>query len=173
MRIEITRESKIAVSQGNYFNARASWLVFPGCVILWGAPQTQQTTACVWHHKMTINYFTIYRSPFYIICPLKTNLEIEFTTSWMVHFCCPFDWLRSHFSPDWEGWRRTEGRGPALKGAAMRARLCCASETMGADGWPAADVARPVTDACEREHPPMESISAAWQGLRHREALLA
>lgn len=51
----------------------------------------------------------------------------------------------------------------------MRAGLCCASETMGADGWPAADVARPVTDACEREHtPPMESISAAWQqGLTH------
>ncbi|KAI9535493.1 hypothetical protein NQZ68_003047 [Dissostichus eleginoides] len=36
---------------------------------------------------------------------------------------------------------------------------------MGADGWPAADVARPVTDACERANPPMESISAAWQGL--------
>lgn len=49
----------------------------------------------------------------------------------------------------------------------MRAGLCCASETMGADGWPAADVARPVTDACERAHPPMESISAAWQGLTH------
>lgn len=47
----------------------------------------------------------------------------------------------------------------------MRAGLCCASETMGADGWPAADVAKPVTDACERVHPPMESISAAWQGL--------
>jgi len=47
----------------------------------------------------------------------------------------------------------------------MRAGLCCASQTMGADGWPAADVARPVTDACERAHPPMESISAAWQGL--------
>lgn len=49
----------------------------------------------------------------------------------------------------------------------MRAGLCCASETMGADGWPAADVARPVTDACERVHPPIESISAAWQGLTH------
>lgn len=49
----------------------------------------------------------------------------------------------------------------------MRAGLCCASETMGADGWPAADVARPVTDACERVHPPMESISAAWQSLTH------
>lgn len=47
----------------------------------------------------------------------------------------------------------------------MRAGLCCASETMGADGWPAADVARPVTDACERAHPPMESISAVWQSL--------
>lgn len=49
----------------------------------------------------------------------------------------------------------------------MRAGLCCASETMGADGWPAADVSRPVTDACESAHPPMESISAAWQGLTH------
>lgn len=47
----------------------------------------------------------------------------------------------------------------------MRAGLCCASETMGADGWPAADVARPVTDACERAHPLMESISAVWQSL--------
>ena len=46
----------------------------------------------------------------------------------------------------------------------MRVRLCCPSETMGADGCPAADVARAVTDACEREQPTMESISAAWQG---------
>lgn len=35
---------------------------------------------------------------------------------------------------------------------------------------PSADVARPVTDACEREHPPMESISAAWQGLTRTDA---
>lgn len=57
--------------------------------------------------------------------------------------------------------------GPAFTRPAMRAELCCASETMGADGWPTADVASPVTDACERVHPPMESISAAWQGLTH------
>lgn len=44
----------------------------------------------------------------------------------------------------------------------MRAGLCCASETMGADGWPAADVTRPVTDACERAHPPVEPFSAVW-----------
>lgn len=43
----------------------------------------------------------------------------------------------------------------------MRAGLCGASETIGADGWPAADVAKPVTDACETQHPSMESISAA------------
>lgn len=57
------------------------------------------------------------------------------------------------------------GKGPAFTRPAMRAGLRCASETMGADGWPAADVARPVTDACERAHPPMESISAVWQSL--------
>lgn len=100
------------------------------------------------------------------------NLEIEFTSSSMVHFCHPpvlFDWLRSHFSflPHCERWRRTEGKGPVFTRPAMRAGLCCACETMGADGRPAADVARPVTDACERAHPPMESISAAWQGLTH------
>lgn len=53
----------------------------------------------------------------------------------------------------------------------MRAELCCASETMGADGRPAADVAKPVTDACERVHPPMECISAAWQGLTHTQTV--
>ena len=73
--------------------------------------------------------------------------------------------IKKSFSPSHcAGWRRTEGKGPAFMNAAMRAGLCCASETMGADGWPAADVAKPVTDACERVHPPMESISAAWQG---------
>ena len=49
----------------------------------------------------------------------------------------------------------------------MRMSLCCASETMGADGCLTADVAMAVTDAWEREHPPMESISAAWLGLMH------
>lgn len=56
-----------------------------------------------------------------------------------------------------EGWKTTEGKGPAFTRPAMRAGLCCASETMGADGWPAADVTRPVTDACERAHPPVDT----------------
>lgn len=48
---------------------------------------------------------------------------------------------------------------------ACRAVLC--HRDNGCRWLAAADVARPVTDACERAHPPMESISAAWQGLTH------
>lgn len=50
------------------------------------------------------------------------------------------------------------GKGTAFTRPAMRAGLCCASETMGADGWPAADVVWPVTDACERVHHPIEAL---------------